>query len=96
LTLPDILSATRQGPIRVYGLLDKQPWKIGADADFALIDPHVTGPLQDAWLLSRSRTNPFVGRPLAGWPRHVLLRGEFVLQDRKPHGPARGRVLRFA
>jgi dihydroorotase len=96
LTLPGILSATRQGPIRVYNLLDKDPWKLGADADFALIDPHVTTPLPDAWLYSRSRTNPFVGRPLAGYPRHLLLRGEFVLQDKKPIGRPRGQPLRFA
>ena len=96
LQLEDLPRLLHDGPIRVYGLLGKDAFAHGADADLTLVDPTVTAPLPDEWLLSRARTNPFVGRPLAGWPSVVYLRGERAFANGETVGEPRGRPLRFA
>ena len=95
LTLADLVRLLHDGPARVYGIRGKGAFEIGADADITLVDPSVTDPLPEPWLRSRSRTNPFVGTELAGWPVATYLRGELVYANGEPVGEPRGRPIAF-
>ena len=95
LQLEDLPRLLHDGPINVYGLLGKDAFAPGADADFTLVDPGVALELPEEWLLSRARTNPFVGTQLAGWPSAVYLRGEPAFANGETVGEPRGRRLRF-
>ncbi len=78
LQLEDIPRLCNAGPAKVYGIANKGALEPGYDGDLTLIDPSIRGPLRDDWLLSRSRANPFIGRPLAGLPVGVFVRGRLA------------------
>ncbi len=94
-----LLRASNEGPRRVYGIQGKGLVEPGVDGDLVLVDPQIRQPLPERWLRSRARTNPFVGRELAGWPVATVLAGQVIYRHGEPSGEAqghpRGDMLRF-
>jgi dihydroorotase len=78
-------------PAKVWGLYPRkgiiQP---GADADLALVDLGRESTIDDASLQSRSRVSPWHGRTTRGLPIHTIVRGRFVMRDRRLVSEARG------
>lgn len=80
-------------PSRRYGLLDKGDIAEGFDADIVLLDPDVEWVVHAPDSESSQGYTPFEGMELSGKVRHVLLRGELVLDGGRIVGEPRGRYL---
>ncbi|MBI1379758.1 MAG: dihydroorotase [Planctomycetaceae bacterium] len=85
-----LLRAVNVGPRRVYGIRNKGLVEPGVDGDLALVDPRIDGTLEETWLRSRARTNPFVGTELAGWPVATVVGGRVVYRHGNPSGTTQG------
>jgi dihydroorotase-like cyclic amidohydrolase len=58
--------------------------QVGADADFAIIDPELEWTLHAEDLLHAQRWSPFVGRTFQGKVVKTMLRGEIIYDDEAP------------
>jgi allantoinase len=96
LPLERLASLTAERPALRFGLAPaKGAIALGADADFALLDPDAGWTLDRDDLLDRHRLSPFVGRPLRGRIVRTVLRGQTIARDGRLTGaPPSGRVLR--
>jgi dihydroorotase len=78
-------------PARVWGLYPRKgAIAPGADADLAIVDLARAWTIDDAKIQSRSKISPWHGRPVRGLPIHTLVRGRFVMRDRRLIAQARG------
>ncbi|MEQ8366777.1 MAG: dihydropyrimidinase [Roseicyclus sp.] len=77
---------TATNPARLYGLPNKGAIAEGMDADLVIWDPEkqVTYGAND--LHDNVGYNPWEARTITGWPEHVFLRGQEIVQ----HGDALG------
>ncbi len=77
---------TATTPAQLYGLTQKGALTPGKDADIVIWDPEkqVTYGAND--LHDNVGYNPWEGRTVTGWPVHVILRGETLVQDGTFHG----------
>ena len=85
LTLEHYVRISSYNPAKSFGLL---PYKgqiaIGAHADLALVDLAAEDVIDQAKLHSlRARITPFHGVKVKGLPLHTLLRGKFVMRNRR-------------
>jgi dihydroorotase len=91
LSLCDYVRLNSFNPAKVWGLYPRkgaiQP---GADADLALIDLCRDHTILDADLQSRSKISPWNGRRVKGLPVHTLVRGRFIMKNRKLADGAKG------
>ena len=55
----------------------------GSDADIAIVDLGRAHTIRDADIQSRSKISPWDGRKVKGLPVHTIVRGRFVMKDRK-------------
>jgi len=55
----------------------------GSDADIAIVDLSRDHVISDAETRSRSKVSPWDGYKVKGLPMHTLVRGRFVMKDRK-------------
>jgi allantoinase len=84
-----------EGTARLYGLHPRKGALLpGADADLTLVDPEGETAVDNARLHSKHPLSPWHGRRLRGALRLAVLRGEAVMRDGEPVGPARGRLVR--
>jgi dihydroorotase len=78
-------------PAQIWGLYPRkgvlQP---GADADIAIVDLGREWSIDDSKLQSRSKITPWNGRRVQGLPVHTLVRGRFVMRDRRLVADTRG------
>jgi dihydroorotase len=86
LTIEQYVRISAYNPASAFGLL---PWKgqvaVGSHADLAIVDLAAEDVIDEARLHSvRARVTPFHGRKVRGLPVHTLVRGRFVMRDRKP------------
>jgi dihydropyrimidinase len=72
---------TATAPADLYGLSRKGTIEVGKDADLVIWDPQKQVTYDQNDLHDNVGYNPWVGRTITGWPVHVLLRGETVMQD---------------
>jgi len=86
LSMEQIPLLTSHGPARIYGIQNKGTVAPGFDGDLTIVDPNETGPLPIEWLHSRAGYSPYLGLPLAGWPKTTILRGRVVYDDHAPVG----------
>lgn len=86
------LVATR--PAQRFGFPQKGGIRVGADADFALVDLASQRTLQPEDLLTRHRASPYVGRTFRGVVRRTFVRGRTVYQDGRVLDRPHGRFLR--
>jgi dihydroorotase len=89
--LCDYVRLAAAAPAKIWGLYPKkgaiQP---GADADIALVDLAREWTIDDAKLQSRAKITPWNGRRVKGLPVHTLVRGRFVMRDRRLVSETRG------
>jgi len=84
LTLPDYVRLSSTAPARAFGLFPaKGVLQPGADADIAIVDLARRETITADALHSRGRITPFEGWEVRGVPVHTLVRGRFVMRDRK-------------
>ncbi len=91
MTISDYVRWTAFNPARKWGLYPhKGVLQPGSDADIAIVDLDRTHVLKDSELQSRAKITPWNGRLVKGLPVHTLVRGRFVMKDRKVNDTARG------
>lgn len=72
----DVAQSMSQRPARIAGLPDHgRPLQVGEPANVTLVDPEATVTVDRDASYSRSRNNPYHGRPLHGRVMTTLLRG---------------------
>ena len=77
-----------------YGLHPRKgSIRVGADADFAVVDMEAARAVTPEVLLSAQEYTPFEGMELTGWPVRTILRGSTVYEDGSPVGEERGQFL---
>jgi len=79
---------TSTAPADIYGLTQKGAIAAGKDADLVVWDPDKQVTFGENDLHDNVGYNPWVGRTITGWPTHVILRGQTIVQDGTFHGTA--------
>ncbi|MDR7481928.1 MAG: allantoinase AllB [Armatimonadota bacterium] len=94
LSLEQLAALLSANPARIAGLWPRKgAIQVGADADLVLVDLDRRWRVEAAWLQSRHRQSPFVGRELQGWVERVLVRGRTVVRDGAVTGAPAGQWL---
>ena len=84
MSICDYVRMSSYNPARIWGLYPRKgALTPGSDADIALVDLAREHIIRDAEIQSRSKISPWDGRPVKGLPIHTLVRGRFVMKDRK-------------
>jgi len=84
LSIVDYVRLTSTKPAKAFGLYPAKGALLpGSDADVTLVDLDRTHTIRAAELNSRSKITPFEGHSVTGLPIHTLVRGRFVMRDRK-------------
>jgi allantoinase len=93
---PERLAHTlSEGTARLYGLYPRKgALQVGSDADFTLVDPDGSTPIDQTRLHSKQPLSPWHGRTLRGAIRLAILRGQVIARDGEPVGEPRGRLVR--
>ena len=82
LSLSDWVRLTATNPARLFGLYPRKGTLVpGSDGDVVIFDPEKRKTLDAASLHMRTDISPYAGWEVRGWPRHVLQRGRFVVED---------------
>lgn len=80
----DYVRWSAYNPARIWGLAPRKgAVQVGADADLAIVDLGREMVIDDAALQSRSKISPWHGRRTKGLPIHTMVRGRFVMRDRR-------------
>src|SRR5262245_52300645 len=91
MSICDYVRLSAAAPAKIWGLYPKkgaiQP---GADADIAIVDLAREWTIDDAKLQPRAKSTPWNGRCVTGLPIHTLVRGRFVVRDRRLVPETRG------
>jgi allantoinase len=90
----DLMRLLCAAPAGRFGLKGKGVPVIGADADFALLDPAASWTIARDDLRDRHRLSPFTGLTLRGRVVRTILRGTTIALDGEVVGEPIGRVLR--
>jgi dihydroorotase len=91
LSICDYVRLSASNPAKIWGLYPRKGAILpGSDADLAIVDLAREHTLDDAALQSRSKISPWNGRRIKGLPLHTLVRGRFVMKDRKLADGVRG------
>jgi dihydroorotase len=91
LSVCDYVRLSSFNPAKIWGLYPRKgAIAPGADADIAIVDLSREHVIYDAALQSRSKISPWNGRRIKGLPLHTLVRGRFVMKDRKLGDNVRG------
>ncbi len=96
LSLERVADLTATAPARLFGLYPRKgAIVVGADADFALVDPLRTWTFGPEQLHTRSGISPYLGRTFRGAVVRTIVRGRTVFQDGVVVGePGWGRFVR--
>jgi dihydroorotase len=91
MSICDYVRLSSFNPAKIWGLYPRKGAILpGADADLAIVDLSREDTLTDTALQSRSKISPWNGRRVKGLPLHTLVRGRFVMKDRKLVDGTRG------
>ncbi len=94
--IPALMQMLTANPAQRLRLAGKGRIAPGFDADLTLVNLARRFTLDPADVRGRHRASPFVGRSFPGPVEQVLLRGQPIMRDGLPIGPARGRLIRPA
>lgn len=84
MTISDYVRVSAYNPARIWGLFPRKGALLpGSDADIAIVDLERDHVIRDAETQSRSKVSPWNGYTVKGLPIHTLVRGRFVMKDRK-------------
>lgn len=85
LTWPQIAELMATAPARLWHLAPRKgAIQVGADADFAFVDPNKSWTVNNEELLHLQRWTPFVDRKLTGRVVRTVLRGVTIYDDSNP------------
>jgi dihydroorotase len=91
LSLCDYVRLTSTNPAKAFGLYPGKGALVpSSDADITLVDLARGDTIAAEKFESRSKITPFEGMQVVGLPIHTLVRGRFVMQDRKIVGDTKG------
>jgi dihydroorotase len=91
MSICDYVRKSAFNPAKIWGLYPRKgAIAPGSDADIAIVDLGREHTIYDAALQSRSKISPWNGRRIKGLPLHTLVRGRFVMKDRKLVDGTRG------
>jgi dihydroorotase len=91
LTICDYVRLSAAAPAKIWGLYPRKgALQPGADADIAIVDLKREWSIDDAKLQSRSKITPWHGWRVRGLPIHTLVRGRFVMRERRLVKDTRG------
>jgi allantoinase len=95
LAVERVADLTATAPARLFGLYPRKGGiQVGADADFALVDPGRTWTFGAEQLQTRSGISPYLGRTFRGAVVRTIVRGRTVFVDGQVIGePAWGRLV---
>ncbi|WP_019008372.1 allantoinase [Deinococcus aquatilis] len=93
LPLAAVATLTALNPARRFRLPQKGELRVGADADFALVDLGRRWTLEQADLQDRWQQNPYVGTSFQGQITATYLRGRAVYRQGTFNAEVRGRLL---
>lgn len=84
MTISDYVRVSAHNPACIWGLYPRKGALLpGSDADIAIVDLSRDHVISDAETRSRSKVSPWDGYKVKGLPMHTLVRGRFVMKDRK-------------
>jgi dihydroorotase len=78
ITVNDFVKTLSENPAKIMGLENKGVVRIGADADFTLIDMNKEFTLTEDDFLSKGKNSPFLGQKLKGCATGVVINGKRV------------------
>ncbi len=94
LSLTDYVRMTSYAPANAFGLYPRKGALLpGSDADIVVVDLNQEHRVDSAVLQSKGSSTPFHDHPVRGAPIHTLVRGRFVMRDRKLVTEAKGHGL---
>jgi dihydroorotase len=94
---PTLVRLCCAAPARRFGLYPRKgALQIGSDADVVIIDPHRPMTVQNAQQISKARNVPFDGLVVPATPLLACLRGQVIMRDGHPVGPALGEFVRLS
>jgi dihydroorotase len=94
LGLTDYVRLTSYAPANAFGLYPRKGALLpGSDADIVIVDLGHEHRVDSATLQSKGSSTPFHDYPMRGAPIHTLVRGRFVMRDRKLMTDAKGHGL---
>jgi dihydroorotase len=80
-----------ENPAKIWGLYPRKgTLTVGSDADIAIVDLNREWTIDDAKIQSRSKISPWHDRKASALPIHTIVRGRFVMRDRRLQENARG------
>jgi len=90
------VAITSTNPARIFGLYPRKGTiAVGSDADIVIWDPDLEHTISAATHHMNTDYNCYEGMTVRGWPTHVLLRGQTIVEGNDWHGkPGMGRFLR--
>ncbi|HYF95276.1 MAG TPA: allantoinase AllB [Symbiobacteriaceae bacterium] len=95
ITLNQAAQLLSENPARLFGLYPRKgAIRVGADADFTVVDMKKEHVLTREELLSKNPMNPFHGIRVKGMPVAAFLRGRQIMQDGRPLGEPAGQLIR--
>ena len=84
LSINDFVRLTSENPAKTWGCFpQKGNLNTGADADFTIADMNMKKIIRASELHSKSKTTPYDGMELKGFPVCTIVRGEFIMKDCK-------------
>ena len=96
MSLGQLVAVTSTNPAKLFGMWPRKGTiTVGADADFALIDPERRMRIESTRMQSASDFDPYEGFEATGWPVKTILRGRVVVDDGKLAAePGYGKLIR--
>jgi dihydropyrimidinase len=84
ISLNDFVALSATNHARTYGLYPKKGTiAVGSDADIAIWDPDARVTIAQQILHHGADYTPYEGIAVTGWPVSTMVRGQFVVRDRK-------------
>lgn len=95
LTLEKLITLLTLGPKRVFKIKNKGILKVGADADFTVLDMNKTWTIENSQMKSKSPWTPFHNKQIKGAVHSVYLMGQKVLEHNKLLKSHQGKPVDF-
>jgi len=87
LSINDYVRLTSELPAKVWNLYPKKGNLLpGADADITIVDMNLKKIIKAEELHSKSKTSPYDGMEVQGYPVATIIRGKFIMKDGKLTG----------
>lgn len=93
LSLDDLARLASRNPARIFGLAGKGALRVGADADFVLVDTDAVRTIRDEDQLTLPGWTPYAGRTVRGAVVETWRRGATIFADGRIVGTGGGREV---